>query len=142
VKDIEKTSKRRSNMNSVAIIGRVGKAPNIGNGVATFRLALGSGDKAQWFSIACFSDGALETAAKLWKGARIAITGYLRAHTFEGVSRVEIVASFIETLSRKPDGAPVAEAADMAAGQDQEETPSKPGEDDGTGAPEDDEIPF
>jgi single-stranded DNA-binding protein len=109
-------------MNSVGIIGRVGKAPKIGNGVATFRLALGSGDKAQWFSVACFG-GALEAATKLWQGALVGITGYLRVNTYEGSSRVEIVATFVETLSKKPAGEPGTDVGEPAATAEADEPP-------------------
>jgi single-stranded DNA-binding protein len=101
-------------MNIVAITGRVGKAPKVGNGVANFRLAVGSGERTEWHSVACFN-GVSEAAAKLWKGAKVNITGYLKVNTFEGTSRVEIVATFIETLSAKP-AAPAPETeAEMEA---------------------------
>jgi single-stranded DNA-binding protein len=104
-------------MNLVAITGNLGRAPKTGNkgdvAYASFRLAHNTGDHSDWYSVVCFNATA-EAAAKLWKGARVNVTGYLRVNTFEGRDRVEIVATFVEPLSKKPE----AEAALEAEAQD------------------------
>jgi single-stranded DNA-binding protein len=100
-------------MNVVVISGNLGRAPQTGmtkanNPYASFRLALNAGDSTHWFSVVAFN-GAAERAAELAQGTRVAVTGFLTTKSFEGRDSVEIVATFIEVLTR-----PVVEEVEAA----------------------------
>ena len=89
-------------MNLVALTGHLEHAPRIGTkgdvAYASFRLADKTGKRCDCYPVVCFK-GAAETAAKLWLGARVNVSGYLRVHRFEGREHVEIVATSIDILS-------------------------------------------
>lgn len=105
-------------MNSVNIIGRLGKDPELrytssGTAVCSFSIAVdeGSGDnkRTHWFDIVVWREQAENCAKHLAKGRQVAISGRLQTRTWEtqdGQKRkvVEIVAGWVDFLGGRPDG--------------------------------------
>lgn len=93
-------------MNTITVIGNVGKDPEIrytsaGKAVVTFGVADTRGkddDKqTQWHNVVCFDQQAENVVAQVSKGSRVVVIGRLNKVSFEGKDgtkkeKVEIVA--------------------------------------------------
>ncbi len=102
-------------MNSVCIVGRLGRDPELrqtgaGKAVASMSIAVdgAKGQAPDWFDVVAW-DVLAETAARyLTKGRQVAITGRLQTRSWEtpdGQKRktVEIVAARIDFIGPRPD---------------------------------------
>lgn len=126
-----------SNLNTVALVGRAGRDPEIrylqsGTQVASFSLAVDGWSKddaepvTHWIDVKVWGKTAQVCADYLRKGSLCAINGRLeqerwQTKTGENRSRIVVVASVLQLLERKPKDA-------AAQGQGQ--------------APADEELPF
>lgn len=123
-----------SNLNTVALVGRAGRDPEIrylqsGTQVAAFSLAVDGWSKddseavTHWIDVKVWGKTAQVCADYLRKGSLCAINGRLeqerwQTKTGENRSRVVVVASVVQLLERKPKDA--AAQAPAAAGSDEE----------------------
>jgi len=103
-------------MNTITVIGNVGKEPEVrfnsaGKAIATFSVAttFGKDDNKQttWHDVVCFGEQAEQIADNLTKGCRVIVVGRLNKDSYEtkdGTKRtkVEIVADDIGVSLRWP----------------------------------------
>ncbi len=97
-------------MNSVQVIGRLGKDPESrtttgGQNVCTFSIAVdaGKGKDADWFDVVAWGELAQTCSQYLAKGRQVAVTGRLQTRSYDakdGTKRkvVEIVAGRVDFL--------------------------------------------
>jgi len=122
-------------LNKVMIIGNVGTDPEMrftpnGNPVTSFRMATGrtyttpEGERKQeteWFDVISWNRLAETCNQFLTKGQRAYVEGRLRTRSWEGQDgqrrmRIEIIASRVLFLDRRPPGPSPEVAADVGAG--------------------------
>jgi single-strand DNA-binding protein len=96
-------------MNSVALIGRLGKAPEIketnAGKIAKFSIAINRNKEVtDWFDVTAFAKTA-EAAARLGKGSEVGVTGRLQVDKWEKDgqkhSRVVVIADRITFIGPK-----------------------------------------
>ena len=101
-------------MNTVCLIGRLGKDPELrvtqgGTSVAKFSLAVDRRDEAKntdWFDVTCFGKVAENTGQYMRKGCMVGITGRLQQDKWQDKqsgqnrSKVTVVATQVDFLSR------------------------------------------
>ena len=103
-------------MNTITVIGNIGKEPDVrfnsaGKAIATFSVAttFGKDDNKQttWHDVVCFGEQAEQIADNLVKGCRVIVVGRLNKDTYEAKdgtkrTKVEIVADDIGVSLRWP----------------------------------------
>lgn len=101
-------------MNTVCLIGRLGKDPELrvtqgGTSVARFSIAVDRRDAEKtvdWFEITCFGKVAENTGQYMKKGCMVGITGRLQQDKWQdrnsgqNRSKVSIIANQVDFLSR------------------------------------------
>ena len=117
-----------------AFSGRIGQDPQLrqsksGKAWLSFSLAVGSGDEAQWVSVAVFGDRAIELSGSLHKGDRAYVEGRLKLNTWadkDGRERsgLQVAATLVQPLGqigrRKPSEASFLATAKPSAGRSRE----------------------
>lgn len=125
-----------SDMNSVAIVGRLGADPEVrtagSTSVANLRLAVNSSrktkagdweDRANWLDVKVWGSQAEAVGRNLRKGRRVGVTGRLEVEEWEKDdqrrSKVVVVASMVQYLDPKDeDGGGRREPARSSADED------------------------
>ena len=114
-------------INSVVLVGRIGKDPEMkyaqsGTAICKFSLAVnrrGKGDETDWLNIVCFEKTAEFVAQYMDKGALVGIEGRIQVSQYEKDGQktwwTEIVAHSVQGLETRADA-----EARRAGGQEQE----------------------